>query len=195
MGFHDVYHSGNDIYRCMKLFHFFRKNGEVNMSTFTAQEVEQIVQKAVQSTIDQVLQTSGQFQADKKMLGYAADTEDTQTDEAIRGKSFTDSEMWGLNKKFLVASELTERTRSADFDSKLKALELKEKELNIAEREAKLRKQATLDAIEVSEREQSSLLKHFANHLHMDFRATVNESQLPMVDDDITVASVKGKKR
>lgn len=155
------------------------------------QEVEQIVQQAVQSSLEQVLQTSGQFQADKKAIGYTANTEDTQTDEAIRGKTYNDSEMWSVNKKMLVASEQTERNRSIDFDSKLKSIELKEKELAIAEREAKLRKQATLDAIEVSEREQASLLKHFANHLHMDFRAAVNESQLPMIDDDQTVKNEK----
>lgn len=150
---------------------------------FSNQELEQLVAKAVQ----QVMQTAGQLQADKKALSYVNETEDTQTDEAIRGKTYTDSEMWGINKKLLVASEMTERHRSLDFDNELKALQIKEKELAVAEREAKLRKQAALDAIEVSEREQTSLLKHMSNHLHLDFRAAINESQLPLLDDDQSV--------
>jgi predicted GIY-YIG superfamily endonuclease len=171
----------------MNMFRIKKKlKKDCNMG-LSRQDVEQIVQQTVQSAIEQVLQTSGQFQADKKMLGFTSNTEDTQTDEAIRGKSYTDSEMWGVNKKLVVASEMTERSRSIDHDKALKALEIKEKELAIAEREAKLRKQAAFDAIEVSEREQASLLKHMSNHLHLDFRATVQESQLPVIDDDQTV--------
>ena len=153
----------------------------------TRQEIQQMIQQVTQTAIEQVMQTSGQFQADKKMLGFTSNTEDTQTDEAIRGKTFTDSEMWGLNKKLLVASELTERSRSSDHDNALKSLIIKEKEMALAEREAKMRKQATLDSMEISEREQASLLKHFSNHLHLDYRATIQESQLPMLDDDQSV--------
>ena len=153
----------------------------------TRQEIQQMIQQVTQTAIEQVMQTSGQFQADKKMLGFTSNTEDTQTDEAIRGKTFTDSEMWGLNKKLLVASELTERSRSGDHDNALKSLIIKEKEMALAEREAKMRKQATLDSMEISEREQASLLKHFSNHLHLDYRATIQESQLPMLDDDQSV--------
>ena len=148
-------------------------------TTLSREEVMQIVQQAVQASVEQVLQTSGQFQADKKAIGYVSETEDTQTDEATRGKTFTDSEMWGVNKKLVVASEMTERSRSLDFDSKLKSLELKEKELAIAEREAKLRKQATLDAIEVSEREQASVLKHMLNTWVMDFRTAASDPFAP----------------
>ena len=153
----------------------------------TRQEIQQMIQQVTQTAIEQVMQTSGQFQVDKKMLGFTSNTEDTQTDEAIRGKTFTDSEMWGLNKKLLVASELTERSRSSDHDNALKSLIIKEKEMALAEREAKMRKQATLDSMEISEREQASLLKHFSNHLHLDYRATIQESQLPMLDDDQSV--------
>ena len=151
------------------------------------QDLDQIVQQAVEQILQSMGQLQAQSQTSKANLGYTANTEDTQTDEAVRGKTYTDSEMWGINKKFLVASELTERHRSIDFDDNLKTIQIKEKELAIAEREAKLRKQASLDAIEISEREQSSLLKHMSNHLHLDFRAAVNESQLPLIDDDLTV--------
>lgn len=163
----------------------YLSNEEIN------QIVRQVTQAVTQQVAEQVTQaaqqTAGSMAADKKILGYTSNTEDTQTDEAVRGKTYTDSEMWGFNKKLLVASEQTERQRSLDHESAVKALELKERQLAVAEREAKLRQQASLDNLHLRSAEQAELIKHMSNHLHLDFRATVNESQLPMLDDDQSV--------
>ena len=84
--------------------------------------------------------------------------------------------MWNNNDKDLIA-------RERDFDLKLKSLELKEKELLQAEREAKIRKQADLDAIAVSEREHSSLVKHMLNVEYAKFNSAVSEPIAPNTQD------------
>lgn len=146
--------------------------------TFTLAEVQAMIQQAVQQTTQSVTeqviqatqQTGGSLAADTKVLGVENFSHDIGTDEAFKTQSVNSADMWTLNKKLLVASELTERTRSADLNSILNGLNIKEQQLNIAEREAKLRKQAALDAIEVSEREQAAFLKHAFNTLSLDFR-------------------------
>lgn len=136
--------------------------------------VQQAVQQSAQTVAEQVIQatqqTGGSLSADKKVLGVTSIAHDTHVDEAFSGKTYTDAELWGFDKKQIAVSEQTERVRSIDYNNTLQALSIREQQLNLAEREAKLRKQATLDAIEVSEREQASVLKHAFNTLSLDFR-------------------------
>lgn len=147
---------------------------ETDIRNLVTQVVAQSVQGVAQSVTEQIIQatqqTGGSLAADKKVLGIEDISHDIGTDEAFKTQTANSADMWTLNKKILVASELLERNRSIDYHTALKALELKEQQLNLAEREAKLRKQATLDAIEASEREQAAFLKHAFNTLSLDFR-------------------------
>lgn len=169
---------------------FFCNHKENDSMALTREDVIQIVQQSVQQAIEQVVQTSGQFQADKKVLGYEDMTHDIGVDEAMQKGTLNDAETWSFNKKMTAAIEQRAYLDDAAYSNALKTLELKERNLAVAEREAKLRKQASLDAIEVSEREQSTVMKHFANHLHLDFRGATNESQLPLTDDDKTAQNL-----
>ena len=140
------------------------------------QIANQVAQQTAQSVAEQVIQatqqTGGSLSADKKVLGVTHMTNDISVDEAFNSKTYTDSELWGFDKKQIAVSEQTERVRSIDFNSSLRALELKEKELAIAEREAKLRKQAQLDSIEISERQNAAVVSHMLNTFSIDFRTS-----------------------
>lgn len=81
--------------------------------------------------------------------------EEINTGEAFRASVFTDKELWGADKKLIFADE-------HKYKMLIAMNELKEKQLEIAEREAKLRHQAKTDSIEVSEKENNALIKHLA---------------------------------
>ena len=118
----------------------------------TPQEVQQIAQQAAEQAVQQVIEQVVQGSSQERFLSGQDKFEEINSGEAFRRGVYNDAEAGSFNKKLLLATEL------------------KEKELAIAERESKLRKQAALDAIEISERENSALIKHLANTLLVDFR-------------------------
>lgn len=124
------------------------------MKTFTLEEVQQISQQAAQQAasqaIEQVVQGSSQ---EKTSLVSSQDKyEETNTGEAHRASVLSQTRLWNLNDKML------------------SAIELKEKELALAEREAKLRHQAKLDAIEVLNQQNINAFQDAIRYLSMDFR-------------------------
>ena len=123
-----------------------------------AKQIEQAIAQGIQD-VKQAVQGSSQ-----EKISFAENkAEEINAGEAHRSAVLSATRSWNHNDKSLVE-------KSQDYDRSLKSLELKERALEVAEREAKIRKQASLDAIEVSEREQSALLKHLANTLLIDFR-------------------------
>ena len=150
--------------------------------------VEQIAQQAAQQAVEQTLQaaqqTGGSLRADKKVLGADYVTEDTGSDEAVKGKTYVDSELWGANKKLIFAHEL-------DTQRALNQLAIKERQLQVDEREAKLRHQAQLDAIATSEAQQSLNFKHILNMEYAKFNAAISEPIAPNTADSAS----KGKKK
>jgi len=140
-----------------------------------AREVaQQVIQQSVAQSVQAAQQTGGSLEADKKVLGTTDVTEDTQTDEAIRGKSFVDSELWGANKKLLFSDELNNQRL-------LTSLSIKEKELQVAEREAKLRVQAQLDHIAVTAATNAGIFNHAINMEYAKFNAAVSEPISPNI--------------
>jgi len=138
-----------------------------------AQEIGQQQVKQIEQAVSQGIQAEKQgVQGSQQEKGTYAENkfEETYVGESFQNKAFNDSEMWTLNKKLLTEREQKSAINTIDFDLKLKTLELKEKELAIAEREAKLRHQAKLDSIEVSERNNLAIMTHFTNSLLIDFR-------------------------
>jgi hypothetical protein len=148
------------------------------------QVTQAVTQQVVEQTLQAAQQTGGSLSADKKVLGSTDVTEDTQTDEAIRGKSYVDSELWGGNKKLLFSDELNNQRA-------LNALAIKEKELQIAEREIKLKLQAQLDHIAVTAATNAGIFNHALNMEYAKFNAAISEPLAPNTADS---ASKKGKK-
>jgi len=141
--------------------------------------VEQIKLSIAQQTAEQVAQaiqqTGGSLAADKKALGYTDVTEDTQTDEAFRGKTFTDAEMWGINKKFLVEREQSSAQKSHDFDKSHKEIELAAAKIELARKQSDFNVTEQLRAIAVSEAQQAATIKHMLNLEYAKFNAAVSE--------------------
>ena len=171
---------------------FLFNNKETLSMALTREEIVQIVQQVVQGTLEQSVQSAGQYQADKKVVGYEDMTHDIGVDEAMQNATLNDAQTWSFNKKMTAAIEQRAYLDDSAYAHALKTIELKERNLASAEREAKLRHQTKMESIELRASEQAEVTKQFANHLHLDFRAAVNESQLPLVDDDFTVAKLKG---
>lgn len=163
-----------------------------------AQEIGQQQSKQIEQAVAQGIQAEKQgiqgSQQDKNV--YSENKfEETYVGEAFQNKAFNDSELWTLNKKLVTEREQKSAQDAHDFDLKLKALELKEKELAVAEREAKLRHQAKLDSIEVNERANLATITHFANTLLVDFRTAAYHPISPNDSDkDAKGGSVTGAK-
>lgn len=158
------------------------------MPVLTDQQIQKIIQdaqaaaqQAVAQAIQTAQQTGGSLSADKKVLGTTDVTEDTQTDEAIRGKTYVDSELWGANKKLVFSDELNNQRA-------LNALAIKEKELQIAEREIKIKLQAQLDHIAVTAATNAGIFNHALNMEYAKFNAAISEPINPNTSD-------KGKKK
>jgi hypothetical protein len=119
----------------------------------TLQKIMQEAQSAMQQAASQVLQaaqeTGGSLSADKKVLGTTDIDHDTDTDEAVKGKTYNDSEMWGLNKKMLVE-------RSADFALAHQAIE-------IGRSRAQAAKFDTIQHVEAMLALSNGLVTHMAN--------------------------------
>lgn len=141
--------------------------------TLIAREIaQQVTQQVVEQTLQAAQQTGGSLSADKKVLGATDVTEDTQTDEAIRGKTYIDSESWGANKKLAYSDELNNQRA-------LNALAIKEKELQLLERESKIRLQAQLDHIAVIAHTNAGIYNHALNMGYATFRSAVEEPISP----------------
>ena len=132
------------------------------------QSAEQFVQEAKQ-LLASAQQTGGSLAADTKSLGIENIRQDIKVDEAYERGVFNDSSMYAFN------------------DKSLKAIEIKQKELDIQRQQHDFGIKQQLDAIMISERENASLIKHLVNTLTVDTRTFTYESQLPLIDDDQTV--------
>lgn len=156
--------------------------------------VKEVKQSVAQQIAEQVLQaaqqTGGSLSADKKVLGSTVVTEDTQTDEHIRGKSYNDAEMWTLNKKLLTAREQSEAQKSHDYDISLKEIEVAAAKVELARKQSDFNHSEQLKAIAVSEAQQLAAFKHILNLEYAKFNAAVSEPIAPN-----TGATVKGKKK
>ena len=174
-------------------FLFNRKEGQMAL---TRDEIQQVVQQAVQAALEQAqlqaqgVQTAGQLNTGKTITGFEDVSHDIGMDEALKNLNLNDSQKWSFNNKLTAAIENRAYMDDTAYAHALKAIELKERNLAIAEREAKLRHQTKLDSLELRTAENAEVSKHYANHLHLDFRASVNESQLPLVDDDKTAQAL-----
>ena len=143
------------------------------------QDAQAAAQQAVAQALQAAQQTGGSLSADKKTLGVTDVTEDTQTDEATRGKTYVDSEMWGINKKLLVEREQSSSQKSFDYDRSLKEIEIKTAQLELARKESDFSHQEQLKAIAVSEAQQAALVKHLTNLEYAKFNAAVSEPLAP----------------
>lgn len=132
-----------------------------------AKQIEQAVAQGIQAE-KQGIQGSTQ----EKSSSFVNKEEEILGGEALRAGVVSATRLWNANDKYIFE-------KSQDYDRAMKSLELKEKQLAVAEREAKLRKQASLDAIEISEREQSSLVKHMLNTWTVDFRTAAADPFAP----------------
>lgn len=158
------------------------------MPELTDQQIQKIIQDAqaaAQQVAAQALQaaqqTGGSLAADKKVLGTTVVTEDTQTDEATRGKTYVDSEMWGLNKKLLTEREQDTARKSFDYDKALKEIELKTSQLELARKQADFNHAEQLKAIAISEAQQAAVIKHLVNLEYTKFNAAVSEPINPNI--------------
>lgn len=164
-----------------------------------AQEIAQQQAKQIEQAVSQGIQAEkqgiqGSQQEKASFVSSENKFEETYVGEAFQNKAFNDSEMWGINKKLVTEREQKAAQDANSFDLKLKNLELKEKELAIAEREAKLRHQAKLDSIEVNERANLATITHFANTLLVDFRTAAYHPISPNDSDkEAGVARVSRK--
>lgn len=111
--------------------------------------MDQKIQQGVQSAVEQAVQGSSQEKT--SLISSENKFEETNTGEAHRGAVLSTTRVWNWN------------------DKALNALELKEKELHIAEREMAMAHQRKLNAIEIKEAEDRSLVKHIANTNGLNF--------------------------
>ncbi|MCO6499032.1 MAG: hypothetical protein J5I47_01475 [Vicingus serpentipes] len=154
-----------------------------------AQEVGQQQAKQIETAVSQGIQAEkqaiqGAQQEKASFVSSENKFEETYVGEAFQNKAYNDGEMWGINKKLVTEREQKAAQDANSYDLNLKALELKEKELAIAEREAKLRHQAKLDSIEVNERNSLAVVTHLANLLSMDFRTAAYHPISPNDSDN-----------
>ena len=104
-----------------------------------------------------------------------------------------------FKKRGIRSQRLSEESLIDTNDQILDNLELKEKELAVAEREAKLRHQTKLDSIEVNERNNLATITHLANTLLVDFRTAAyhpispNNSDEGVQGGDVAAARVSRK--
>lgn len=124
-----------------------------------AQQVEQSISEAIQK-VQGSQQERSQFSENK--------AEEVGMGEIMRSSNVYDFQVQNYNKKLVQATEL------------------KEKELAIAEREAKLRHQVNLDAIAISEREHAALVTKLADLLTIDFRTAAYHPISPNDQDNST---------
>lgn len=163
--------------------------------------VKEVKQSVAQQIAEQALQaaqqTGGSLSADKKVLGATVVTEDTQTDEAIRGKTYIDSEVWGVDKKLLVEREQSNAQKSFDYDKAHKEIELAAAKIELARKQSDFNITEQLRAIAVSEAQQSANFKHLLNLEYAKFNAAVSEPINPNIGAAIAAkaAAVKAKKK
>ena len=144
---------------------------------------QQGTQTSGQLTVEQIEQIAQSVQGSTQEKSNVVDSvtqnkqEEINSGEAHRAATFTDRELWGFNKKLLASKEF-------EYDKALKSLEIKEKELAVAEREAKLRHQAKLDAIAVSEAQQGLNFRHAINFEYARFNNAVAEPISPDTGSD-----------
>ena len=156
------------------------------MPVLTDEQVQKIIQDAqaaAQQAAAQVLQaaqqTGGSLAADKKVLAHESTTEDTQTDEHIKGKSFNDAEMWVLNKKLLTEREQATAQKAFDYDVALKEIEVAAAKIELARKQSDFNHAEQLKAIAVSEAQQAALIKHFVNVEYTKFNNAQSEPISP----------------
>ena len=154
-----------------------------------ASEIGQQQVKQIEQAVSQGIQAEKQgIQGSQQEKTSAVHSEklfeETFVGEAFQNKAYNDGELWTLNKKLVTEREQKAAQDANSYDLNLKALELKEKELAIAEREAKLRHQAKLDSIEVNERANLATITHFANTLLVDFRTAAYHPISPNDGDE-----------
>lgn len=161
-----------------------------------AKAVEQSISQKLQA-LDQALQaaqqTGGSLSADKKVLASTDVTEDTQTDEHIRGKSYNDAEMWTLNKKLLTEREQSNAQKSQDYDQSLKEIEVAAAKIELARKQSDFNHSEQLKAIAVSEAQNLAAFKHILNMEYAKFNAAVSEPINPNIG--AINAAVKAKKK
>lgn len=141
-------------------------------SQASAQSAQQSTQQTGQASQEQAVKGSAQEKQSTAVSTSETKMEEILGAEAIRAGVVSGTRLWNANDKYIFE-------KSQDYDRALKNFELKEKALEIAEREAKLRKQASLDAIEISEREFGGLMKAFMATDTMNFRTAAHDPISP----------------
>lgn len=141
--------------------------GQHNLQQGTQQGSQQVGEQIGKAIAQSLSEQSVQGSTQEKSNVVDSTTQNKQEEilggESLRAAVVSNTRLWNANEKYIFE-------KSQDYDRILKNLEVKEKELAIAEREAKLRHQVKLDSIEVSEKENNALVKHLANTLLVDFR-------------------------
>ncbi|MCB0749539.1 MAG: hypothetical protein KDC90_18925 [Ignavibacteriae bacterium] len=164
------------------------------------QQISDQIEKGISQAVEAAKQTvQGTQQEKASFVSEENKFEETYVGEAFQNKAYNDGEMWTVNKKLITEREQKAALDANAFDLKLKNLELKEKELAVAEREAKLRHQTKLDSIEVNERNNLATITHLANTLLVDFRTAAyhpispNNSDEGVQGGDVAAARVSRK--
>ena len=132
------------------------------------------LQSSVQN-IQSSQQTGGSLAADTKSLGYNKEIDDTGTDEAHKGKTFNDAEMWTINKKLLVEREQGDVRKSGDYDRSLKEIELKTAQIELARKEHDFATKQHMDALQFRVAEHAELAKHIFNMHSLGVKVPVSE--------------------
>lgn len=147
-------------------------DSKIDVTELVKQIAQQLGQQIAEQTLQAAQQTGGSLSADKKVLGADYVTEDTGSDEAVKGKTYVDSELWGFNKKSLVE-------KSQDFDRSHKALEIQREQIRLIEDRAIASKNASLQHVEAI-MALANAYSHLQNvHDQSKFNAAVSEPLSP----------------
>lgn len=156
------------------------------MATLSEETIQKLLQQVEKGDLQSALQTlqtaqqtGGSLSADSKGLGYEKVIDDIGTDEAFKSKTFGDAEMWGINKKLLVAREQSEAQKSFDYDKALKEIELKSAQVELARKEHGFAHQQKLDNLQVRVAEQAELVKTMLNVEYAKFNSAQSEPISP----------------
>lgn len=148
--------------------------------SLTVDEVLQLVaQHGGQLTASQLEQALQSVQGSQQEKSSMTETkqEEINTGEAHRAATFTDRELWGFNKKMLAAKEM-------EYDLSLKALQIKDKEIEVARKEHDFAIQQQLDHLKVVGHTNAAVINNFIHSEYAKFNAAASEPISPDTGSD-----------
>lgn len=149
-----------------------------------AQDVSQGIQDVKQSAQDtaQSLQNLKQgIQGSQQDKGTYSENkfEEINSGENLRRGTVNDADAWSFNKKLLIASEQSERTRSLDQDLALKQIDIEAAKLELARKQHDFAHQIKLDNLHARVAEHTEVFKHAINLDYAKFNNAVSEPISP----------------